>query len=161
MLSEENLKAAYLHFNKAYQFQKNGKLINAIQNYRWSIYNFPTIEAHINLASALSKNGKYSEAIEECFAVLRIDGKEFTAYNYIGYNLIKLKKYNDAKLWLDLALTFNKNKNKHLTYFNLGIIYEKRGKWYKAIEMFEKALKIKHDFHKAEKNLILLSARLN
>ena len=161
MLAEENLKAAYQHFNQAYQFQKNGDLINAIQNYRLSISNFPTIEAHINLASALSKKGRYKDAIEECLAVLRIDGKEFTAYNYIGYNLIKLKKYQDANLWLELALTFEKNINKHLTYFNLGIIYEKRGKWYKAIEMFEKALKINHDFHKARKNMILLSARLN
>ena len=75
--------------------------------------------------------------------------------------LVKLKRYNEAKIWLDVALSYDKNSNKHLTYFNLGIVHEKRGDWYKAIEVLNKALKIKPDFEKATKNLILLSSRLN
>jgi len=161
MLTEQNLKAAYKHFNQAFESQKNGDYSSAIQNYRISIINFPTIEAYLNLASVLSKKGKFKEAINECYLALRIDSTEYSAYNYIGYYLVKLKKYYEAKIWLDEALKFDDNVNKHLTYFNLGIIYEKRGDWYKAIEMFNKALKIKPDFDKATKNLILLSARLN
>ncbi len=161
MLTEQNLKAAYQHFNQAYEFQKNGDYLSAIQNYRISITNFPTIEAYLNLASVLSKKGKFKEAIEECYSALRIDSTEYSAYNYIGFYLVKLKKYYEAKIWLDEALKFDDNKNKHLTYFNLGIIYEKRGDWYEAIRMFSKALEIKPDFHKATKNLVLLSARLN
>ncbi len=161
MLTEKNLIVAYQHFNQAYESQKNGDHLSAIQNYRISISNFPTIEAHLNLASSLSKEKRFKEAIEECYFALRIDSTEFSAYNYIGYYLVKLGKYYEAKIWLDEALKFDDNCNKHLTYFNLGIVYEKRGDWYKAIEMFNKTLKIKPDFDRATKNLILLSARLN
>ena len=161
MLTEHNLRAAYQHFNQAYESQKSGDFVSAIKNYRISIRNFPTIEAYLNLASVLSKRGRFEEAIEECYSALRIDSKEYSAYNYIGYYLVKLKKYNEAKIWLDVALSYDKNSNKHLTYFNLGIVHEKRGDWYKAIEVLNKALKIKPDFEKATKNLILLSSKLN
>lgn len=161
MLSEQNLKAAYRYYNQACESQRNGDYLTAIQNYRLSIINFPTIEAYIHLSSALSKHGRYEEAIEKCLSALRIDSKEYSAYNYIGYYFIKMKKYNSAKVWLDFALSFDSNKSKHFTYFNLGIIHEKRGEWYQAIEMFDNAIKIKSDFHKAEKKLILLTAKLN
>ncbi|MEN8193866.1 MAG: tetratricopeptide repeat protein [Bacteroidota bacterium] len=161
MYNEENLKSAYHHFNQAYEFQKSGDFSNAIQNYRVSISKFPTVEAYINLGMVLSKEGKYKEAIEECYAVLRINKNEYSAYNYIGYYLIKLKRYEEAKVWLDTALQFKENKSKHSTYFNLGIIYEKRGDWYKAIKMFNKSFKLKPNFSKAKTNLLLLTARLN
>lgn len=161
MFNEDNLKSAFQHFNQAFEAQKNGELSDAIQNYRISISKFPTIEAYINLGMVLSKEGRYEEAIAECITALTIDKNEYSAYNYIGYYLIKLKKYNDGKLWLDLALSMGHNKSKHSTYFNLGIIYEKRGEWYKAIEMFDEALRLKPDFIKARNNLLQLSARLN
>ncbi len=161
MQTEKKLEAAYKYFNKANESKKNGDFITAIQNYRLSISNFPTIDAHLNLSSVLGKKGKYKEAIEECFSALNIDSTEHSTYNYIGYYLVKQKKYYEAKIWLDEALTFNENINKHLTYFNLGIVHEKIGDWYKSIEMFNNALKIKPDFKKATKNLILLSSRLN
>lgn len=161
MFSEDNLKSAYHHFNQAFESQKNGDHTEAIQNYRISISKFPTIEAYINLGMVLSKEGRYKEAIDECITALKIDKNEYSAYNYIGYYLIKLKKYKDAKIWLDLALSMENNKSKHSTYFNLGIVYEKRGDWYKAIEMFDEALTLQPDFIKARNNLLQLSARLN
>ena len=161
MLTEQNLKAAYQHFNDAFESQKKGDNLTAIQYYRLSIDNFPTIEAYLNLASVLSKVGRYKEAINECYFALRIDRKEYSAYNYIGFYLVKMKKYHEAKIWLDVALTFKNNSNRHLTYFNLGIVFEKKGDWYQAINMFDKALMIKPKFSKARKNIMLLSARLN
>ena len=161
MLSEQNIKDAYRYYNQACELQKSGNYLSAIQNYRLSIINFPTIEAYIHLSSALSKHGRYEEAIEKCLSALRIDSNEYSAYNYIGYYFIKMKKYKSAKVWLDFALSFDNNKSKHFTYFNLGIIHEKKGEWYKAIEMFDKAIKIKADFSRAENKIIQLTAKLN
>ncbi|MCK5086841.1 MAG: tetratricopeptide repeat protein [Melioribacteraceae bacterium] len=161
MIENQNTKIANRYFQKAFEFQMKGKIREAIINYNASIEIHPTAEAYINLSWALSKEGRYRDAIQKCYKAIEIDRNLGNPYNEIGSYLIKLNKLDEAVIWLEEALNAENYDDKHYPYFNLGKIYERKGLWYEAIKMYDKALDYKPDYLLARRKLILLSARLN
>jgi len=161
MIENLNSKIANKYFQKAFEFQMRGNIREAITNYNASIEIHPTAEAYLNLSWALSKEGRYKDAIQKCYKAIEMDINLGNPYNEIGTYLMKLNKLDEAIIWLDEALNTESYDEKHYTYFNLGKIYERKGLWYEAIIMYDKALEIKPEYLLANRRLILLSARLN
>lgn len=133
-------------FNKAYELQKNGKFNEAIENYTRSIDNFPTPEAFTFMAWTYSCMGDLDSAIEKCKSAIELDPDFGNPYNDIGAYLISLGNYEEALYWLETATVSKRYDQKHLPYFNLGRVMEKKGEWNEAEGYYQKSLEYKSNF---------------
>lgn len=157
----DNTELARDYFEKGYLLQKSGHLDRAAHFYRRSIEFQPTAQAFTFLGWVYSQKGLLREAIEQCKAAIEIDPDYGNPYNDIGAYLLQMNNYFDAEEWFLKALQASKYENYCYPYMNLGKIYEFRGLWEKAGEMFNRALKENPSYTPASDALIRLSARYN
>lgn len=148
-------------FNKAFALQMEGKYEEAIENYKSSIQIYPTAKAHTFLGWAYSYLGKYDEAIEECKNAINIDPEYGNPYNDIGAYLIKLGNYDEALIWLELALEIKDYQNPEFVHLNIGKIYEIKGMWFDALYEYKKALEIAPEFITTKKLIDKIQGFLN
>ena len=121
----------------------------------------PTAEAHTFLGWTYSSQGRLDLAIEECKKAIAVDPEFGNPYNDIGSYLIHLGKLDAAIPWLERAITAQRYEPRHYPHCNLGRVYRAKGMLQKAIEEFEKALKIAPDYPVALKELAEVRAQLN
>lgn len=161
MIENNRLDLAQEYFNKAYKLQMEGKIEEAVDNYKLSIDIFPTAEAHTFLGWAYSLQGRYEDAIDECYVAIDIDEDFGNPYNDIGTYLINMDRYEEAIQWFERAINAPRYVPRHYPYFNLGRVYEKRGEWFKALEYYMDSLKINPDYEAAQKAVIRMTVLLN
>ncbi|MCX8010428.1 MAG: tetratricopeptide repeat protein [Ignavibacteria bacterium] len=155
------LEKAQKLFKRAYELQMKGKLDEAIENYQLSIQTYPTAEAHTFLGWTYSFKGDYELAIEECKKAIEVDRDFGNPYNDIGVYLIALGNYEEAVYWLEQAINAKRYESRHLPYYNLGRIMEKKSEWQEAIGYYSKALEIKPDYKPARESLTRLISWMN
>lgn len=161
MEAKNKISLASEYFKKAYDLHLNGKIDDAINNYKLSIEYYPTAKAHTFLGWAYSLHSKYIEAIEECKLAVELDPDFGNPYNDIGSYLINLNRFDEAISWLEKAIEALDYEPRHYPHFNLGRIYEKRGDWFTAMKYYEDALKINPDYELAQSALLRLTAMMN
>lgn len=162
MIDNNNrLDIAQEYFNKAYKYQIEGKIEEAIDYYKMSIDLFPTAEAHTYLGWAYGIQGKYEDAIDECYVAIDIDENYGNPYNDIGTYLINLKRYEEAIIWLEKAINAPRYSARHFPYYNLGRIYEKKGEWFRAMDYYKEALELYPRYEAAKKAIIRLTTLMN
>lgn len=162
---EETTSAARLEavelFRRAYSAQQEDDYERAIELYRRSIAAYPTAEAHTFLGWTYSFQERYDEAIEECLKAIQIDADFGNPYNDIGsYLLAKGDRYNCVR-WFKRALAAPRYEARAFPHFNLGRVYEHRGRLLDAARHYGLALEETPDFAQAAKALRSLQARLN
>ncbi len=148
-------------FNRAFALQMEGKFEEAIENYKSSIELYPTAKAHTFLGWAYSYLRKYDEAIEECKNAINLDPKYGNPYNDIGAYQIKLGNYDEALIWLELALEIKDYQNPEFVHLNIGKIYEIKGMWFDALYEYKKALEIAPEFETTKKLIDKIQGFLN
>ena len=158
---DERKQKAIEFLEQAYREQMNGNLDEAIRLYQASLACYPTAEAHTFLGWTYSFQGRLDLAIEECKKAIAVDPEFGNPYNDIGSYLIHLGKLDAAIPWLERAITAERYEPRHYPHCNLGRVYRAKGMLQKAIEEFEKALKIAPDYPVALKELAEVRAQLN
>ncbi len=148
-------------FEKAYKLQMSGDYEQAIEHYRKSLDYYPTAEAYTFLGWALSSQGDYESAIEECKCAIELDPDYGNPYNDIGAYLIRLRRYEEAIAWLELAIKAEKYDNREFAHYNLGVVYEKLGLWFEALSQYKKAFTVNSGYKIAEKNYYRLLSLTN
>jgi len=161
MVTRDKITIASEYFNKAYQLHTEGKIDEAIKNYKLSIEIFPTAKAHTFLGWAYSLRGRFEDAIGECEVAIDLDPDFGNPYNDIGSYLISLNKFDEAITWLEKAIEIEGYEMKHHAYYNLGKIYEKKGDWETAMRYYEDSYSLKRDFDLAKSALIRITAMMN
>jgi tetratricopeptide (TPR) repeat protein len=147
-------------FETAYKFHMGGELEKAIHFYKLSIERKPTAKAHTFLGWALSHQGKYDEAIAECFKAIEIDPEYGNPYNDIGAYYIQKEMYDEAVPFLKKAIEAKNYENYQFPHFNLGMVYLVKGMYHKAMEEFKKALEIDPNYLAARIYLEIVSRYL-
>lgn len=137
-----------------------GELADAVCLYKRSIEVYPTAEAYTFLGWTYSFMGMYDTAIELCLKAIEIDPEFGNPYNDIGAYLIEKGEYDQAIPWLEKALVAPRYESYVFPHFNLGRIWEQKGKWFEAIEEYRKALEEKEDFVAAQRAIIRLRSLL-
>jgi tetratricopeptide (TPR) repeat protein len=148
-------------WRKAYAYQLNGDLAEAIEMYRASIAAYPTAEAHTFLGWSLSFLQRYDEAIAECYSAIEIDPDFGNPYNDVGVYLMEQGHYHDAIAWLLKATTAPRYEAPHFPWMNLGRVYEKIGPWREALRCYRRAIEIEPKYVVAKQALRALIARMN
>jgi Tfp pilus assembly protein PilF len=154
-------KRAQQFFEKAYEHQMKGELEAAVEHYKKSIETYPTAEAYTFLGWTYSFMGDYDAAIEECHRAIDVDPDFGNPYNDIGAYMIEMNRLDEAVPWLEKATRAVRYESYCYPHLNLGRIWEKKGKWDKAIEEYKKALQANPDYVLAAKALSRLRGMLN
>lgn len=149
------------YFKEAYELQMQGELQQAVYYYKKSLEIEPTAEAHTFLGWTYSFMGRLDEAIEECKKAIEVDPSFGNPYNDIGAYLMQMGELDEAIPWLKKAMSATRYENPEFPYANLARIYETKGLWPLAMEMYEKALAIRPDYAEAAAHLERLRAHLN
>jgi tetratricopeptide (TPR) repeat protein len=161
MVTDSSISKAQEYLERAYRFQMDGNLHEAIKNYKLSIDFFPTAEAHTFLGWAYSFLGDLDRSIEECKKAIDIDPDYGNPYNDIGSYLIQQGEYDEAITWLELALKSKRYDSYHFAHLNLGRAYELKGLWFEALDEYRKAMEISPKYELAKRLYYNLQGRLN
>lgn len=148
-------------FQLAYQAQLDQDYEEAIELYQRSIATYPTAEAHTFLGWVYSFQDRYDEAIEECLAAIRVDDTLGNPYNDIGSYLIAKGDLYGCVRWFKRALLAPRYESYAFPHFNLGRVYETRGRLLEAAKHYGLALEQRPDFAQATLALRRIQARLN
>ena len=148
-------------FKRAYQAQLAGDYDEAIELYRRSIEVYPTAEAHTFLGWVYSFQGRYGEAIDACIEAIRIDSTLGNPYNDIGSYMIAQGDLYGCTKWFKRALVAPRYQSYAFPHFNLGRVYEQRGRMLDAARHYGLSLEQESDFAQAAKALRRVQALLN
>jgi Tfp pilus assembly protein PilF len=154
-------RAAKELFVRAYEAQQAGDYDEAIELYRRSIATHPTAEAHTFLGWVYSFQERYGEAIDECLRAIQVDATFGNPYNDIGSYLIAQGDLYNCIRWFRRALQAPRYESYAFPHFNLGRVYEQRGRLIEAARHYGLALQQAPDFAQAAKALRRMQARLN
>ena len=158
---EDDQKAAWDLFRKAYERQMKGEFDEAIKLYTGSIELYPTAEAYTFRGWTYSFMGMLDEAIEDCHHAITVDPDFGNPYNDIGAYLIEKGQLDDAIEWLERATRAKRYERPAFPHLNLGRVYEKKRDWDKAIDCYQKALKINPQYDLAQKAFARLRGMMN
>ncbi len=161
MSKSETTTLALEYLDRAYKMQLDGKIESAIKEYKASIQIFPTVKAYLFLGWAYSLQGNFELAIDECKKAVRLEPENCSTYRDIGIYLMNLNKIDDALTWLKKAARISVDTSKHLTYFNIGKLYDRKADWKNASKYYNKALLLSPDYEPAQIALIRISTFLN
>ena len=159
--TDSSISRAFEYIRKAYEYQMNGQLDEAVKNYKMSIELHETAEAHTYLGWTYSFMGKLDDAIDECKKAIDIDPDFGNPYNDIGSYMIQKGELDEAIIWLELAIKSRRYANYHYAHLNLGRVYELKGLWYEALGEYEKAMAIEPDYETAQMMFYRLQGMLN
>jgi tetratricopeptide (TPR) repeat protein len=148
-------------FRRAYEAQLNKDYGEATELYQRSIETYPTAEAHTFLGWVYSFEGRYDEAIDECLKAIAVDSTFGNPYNDIGSYLIARGDLWTCVRWFRRALTATRYESYAFPHFNLGRVYEERGRLLDAARHYGLALDERRDFTQAERSLRRVQSRLN
>ncbi|MFO7447341.1 MAG: tetratricopeptide repeat protein [Ignavibacteriaceae bacterium] len=149
------------HFEIAHRLHLKGKIEDAIAAYKISIELHPTAKAHTFLGWAYSLQGRYEEAINECYKAIELDPQFGNPYNDVGSYLIRLDRHDDAIEWLERAIEAEDYEPRHYPFYNLGMVYEKRGDWFTAMKYYNEALELNPEYETAQTAVLRLTTLLN
>ncbi len=156
---KKNIAQKYLQH--AFELYSNGKIEEAKINYKMSLQIYPTAEAHVYLGRIYSQEQDFDNAIRECYNAVLIDNDLGQAYNDIGSYLVKMNRLNESIVWFERAIESNNYSKKHLAYYNLGLVYTKKGLWFTAVKLFRQSIETKSDFKPAKNELYRILTFLN
>lgn len=162
---EETISAARREavelFRRAYSAQQEDDYERAIELYRRSIAAYPTAEAHTFLGWVYSFQQRYDEAIDECLKAISVDPDFGNPYNDIGsYLLARGDRFNCVR-WFRRAIHAPRYEARAFPHFNLGRVFERRGRLLDAARHYGLAVEEAPDFAQAAQALRRLQARLN
>ncbi len=143
----------YLAYNNlGYYLSGQGRVEEAMDNYRLSLKINPTYEDALNnLGYALAGQKKYAEAIPYYEAALRTRPNHVEVHNNFGNALSELGRLDEAIAHYLFVL---KEKPDHAdAHNNLGIALAMQGKLEEAIRQFHEAIRFKPDDASAHSNL--------
>ncbi len=143
----------YLAYNNlGFYFSKQGRIEEAMQNYRKSLEINPAYEDALNnMGYALAGLKRYPEALPYYEAALRVRRDQVEVHNNYGNALSELGRIDEAIAHYHFVL--ERNPDHADAHNNLGIALAMRGKLDEAVGHFREALRCKPDYASAHSNL--------
>ena len=157
----DDQKAAWDLFRKAYERQMKGEFEEALKLYSESIDLYSTAEAYTFRGWTYSFMGMLDEAIADCHRAIAVDPDFGNPYNDIGAYLIEKRQLDAAIEWLERATRAKRYESPAFPHLNLGRVYEKKRNWEKAMECYQRALKINPQYDLAQRAFTRLRAMMN
>ena len=124
------------HYNLGVEYYDDGKLPDAIREYRMAIDDNPSnVRAHYNLAVCYHDQGKKAEAAAEYGEVLKIDARNARAL--VGQASLKADEGKDAEAVSLLEKAAEADRDSGFPRSSLGAYYERKGDVDRAMEAYK------------------------
>ncbi len=146
---------------RALEAQQEKDYEKAIELYKRSLAIRPSAEAHTFLGWVYSFQNRYDAAIAECLEAIRVDDTLGNPYNDIGSYLLTQGDSYICVRWFKRALLAPRYESYAFPHFNLGRVYEMRGRLLEAAKHYGLALEQQPGFTQAAIALRRMQARLN
>jgi tetratricopeptide (TPR) repeat protein len=117
-----------------------------------------TQSAKFNKAIHFEKNGDFTSALNEYISIIKIDPLFRPAYANLGALYSRMNKLPEAMKCYEHALSLGHDD---ITFFNMGCIQYKLGRYFDAIASFEKSIAINNNFALSKLVAGLCYSRLN
>ena len=114
---------------------------------------------NFNKALEFHQKNNLDKAIAEYKKILKLCEKDESINFYLGTAYLQKENYINAKKYLNIALSINKD-NFH-TLSNLGILYKNKGDFNKAISFFKKSINLNPKFEHNYNNIANCFIELN
>jgi Tfp pilus assembly protein PilF len=115
---------------------KGGKIDPAITQLEREIGSNPFLtRALFTLASLYEKKNQQDKATATLMRVLQIEPKNALAYNNLGMIQLKLKRYNEAVVFLEKACDYAPKTPE--PWLNMGIAYEQKLRWSDSVRAYQ------------------------
>ena len=145
--------------NLAVKTHNEGKLQEAEILYKKILDKYPSNHNAIHLLGLIAYQvGKYEQAIENINKAIQLKPTAIY-YNNLAMAYDKLGKEEESTKNFIRALEIDPKYDKaHLAYYNLGVYFKENGEIIKALDYYNKAIKLDNNFYEAHwnKSLILL-----
>jgi len=129
------------HYNRGVEFYDDGKLPDAIREYRMAIEDNPTnVRAHYNLAVCYHDQGKKADAEAEYGTVLRLDPDNARAF--VSLSSLKADEGKDAEAIELLEKAAAADRHSGFPKSSLGAYYERKGDFDRALEAYKDSVSI-------------------
>lgn len=148
-------------FKQAYHLQQRGAIADAMRLYKESLAVYPTAEAHTFLGWAYATLRRYENAIDECLLAIALDPTFGNPYNDIGAYCIELERWDEALQWFDKALVAPRYTQREFAFLNIGRVHEHFGRYSKAAEYYQHALRLNPNYQSARFAYRLVMGKLN
>jgi Tfp pilus assembly protein PilF len=148
-------------FKQAYNLQQRGALADAMRLYKESLAVHPTAEAHTFLGWAYATLRRYEDAMDECLKAITLDPTFGNPYNDIGAYCIELARWEEAIQWFNKALIAPHYANREFAFLNIGRVHEHFGRYLKAAEYYQQALRLNPNYQSAHLAYQLILGKLN
>jgi tetratricopeptide (TPR) repeat protein len=116
--------------------------------------NAPSAEVLVHYAQQDFQSGNYSEAREKLRRALRTSPRDPALWNYLGLTEAHLNQTDSAIRDFEKVLSLSPANAQ--AYFNLGLLYAKKGLFEKASEMYRRGLALDADDPAGNQNYALL-----
>lgn len=146
---------------RAERYRAAGEIDAAIELCRTSLEITASAEAHIFLARVYAERNRYHEAVAQCHEAIKLDSEFGEAWNDVGTYLIELGRVEESILYFERAIRADRCDAPHEPHYNLGRVYERLGRWYEAVEEYDRAAALLPAHTGAIQARTSLLARLN
>jgi protein O-mannosyl-transferase len=143
------------HYNLAEAYQEQGRLDDAVREYRTAINLRPDlVEPHFNLGLVYRKQGRFDDAVREYLMVIKLRPDFADAHTNLGAAYDRQRRFEDAVKEHQTAIKLVPD---HVTaHYNLAVAYHHQGRFDDAIKEYQTAINLKPDYEEARKNLRML-----
>ena len=115
-------------------------------------------EEHREKGNEYYKAGDYAKAVEEYEEAVRRNPKDKRVYNNLAACFSKMLKFNESMKYADLALELDPNFVKAL--IRKATVYQVTKEYHKAIEHFEKVLKLDPENNEAKQGIRVTQGKI-
>ena len=143
---------AVAHYNRGVDLQEQGKLEEAVAEYRTAIRLNPGYaEAHVNLGHALFNQWKLEEAVAELRTAIRLQPDDADAHYNLGTALVAQGKFEEGTAEFREAIRLKPDFA--YAHSNLGAALKVQGKLEESVAELRAAIRLKPDYADAHRNL--------
>lgn len=112
-----------------------------------------------SIADAYRKAGNYDRAVDFCEQAIGsgISGPEI--YNQMGLCMMAAERYDEAISWFEQGIAAGDEQQSRRMMYNMGAVYETRGDFAKALEIFQSYVSQYGSTPELEKEIAFLESR--
>lgn len=120
---------------------------------------FGAVTAVSSIADAYRRAGEYDKAVDFCSQALDdgIAGPEI--YNQMGLSMMEAERYDEAVSYFEQGINMGDEEQSRRMMYNLGVVYEKRGDFSRALETFRNYVARYGSTTELEKEIAFLESR--
>ncbi|NIR72452.1 tetratricopeptide repeat protein [candidate division KSB1 bacterium] len=136
--------SAFWYRERGLVYQAEGRIDEAIQQFKIALQLRPDPEGHVYVANLLRELNRLDEAADHYRAAINLQPNYIVAYNNLGQLLLEMGQVEEGLMWVEKALRLDRRFPD--AYISLGTFYVRKGRDAEAIATYRQGLQVTQGF---------------